>query len=49
VEVPASETETFVSWVLSFGPDARLYSPKAIRDQIVARLEAVVSATKAGA
>jgi proteasome accessory factor B len=43
VEVPASETERFVSWVLSFGPDARLYSPKPIRDQVVARLEAVLS------
>jgi proteasome accessory factor B len=45
VEVPAAETESFVSWVLSFGPDARLYSPKPIRDQIVARLEAVLTAT----
>jgi predicted DNA-binding transcriptional regulator YafY len=43
VEVPASETETFVSWVLSFGPDARLYAPKAMRDQIVAGVEAVLS------
>jgi predicted DNA-binding transcriptional regulator YafY len=48
VEVPASETETFVSWVLSFGPDARLYSPKSIRDQVVARLEAVLSTTGGG-
>jgi proteasome accessory factor B len=44
VQVPASETDTFVSWVLSFGPDARLYSPKSIRDQVVARLEAVLTA-----
>jgi predicted DNA-binding transcriptional regulator YafY len=43
MEVPAGETETFLSWVLSFGPDARLYSPKAIRDQLVARLGAVLT------
>lgn len=45
VQVPASETDSFVSWVLSFGPDARLYSPRSIRDQVVARLEAVLSAS----
>src|SRR5436190_3915831 len=48
VEVPASETETFVSWVLGFGPDARLYSPRHIRDQVVARLEAVAADPAAG-
>jgi proteasome accessory factor B len=48
VEVPASETDTFVSWVLGFGPDARLYSPKPIRDQIVARLEAVIKGREDG-
>jgi len=39
--VPASQTESFVSWVLSFGPDARVYSPKPIRDEVVARLESM--------
>lgn len=41
VDLPASQTDAFVSWVLSFGPDARVHSPKAIRDQVVARLEAL--------
>jgi predicted DNA-binding transcriptional regulator YafY len=45
VEVPASESETFVSWVLGFGPDARVHSPHATRDVVVARLEAVLAAT----
>src|SRR5207245_7894446 len=40
IEVPASQTESFVSWVLSFGPDARVFAPRAIRDHIVARLVA---------
>jgi proteasome accessory factor B len=40
-EVPASETDTFVSWVLSFGDDARVTSPRSIRDQVVAKLEAL--------
>jgi predicted DNA-binding transcriptional regulator YafY len=39
VDVPASQSESFASWILSFGPDARVYSPKAIRDAVVARLE----------
>jgi proteasome accessory factor B len=42
-EVPASQTESFVSWVLSFGPDIRLVSPRPIRDQVVAKLEALAS------
>jgi predicted DNA-binding transcriptional regulator YafY len=42
-EVPGSETDSFVSWVLSFGPEARLFSPKAVRDQIVSKLEALAS------
>lgn len=42
VDVPASESDSFVSWVLSFGADARLISPKALRDQVVAKLQAVV-------
>ena len=43
VDVPASESDAFVSWVLSFGADARLTSPKVLRDQVVARLQAVAS------
>jgi predicted DNA-binding transcriptional regulator YafY len=44
VDVPASQSDTFVSWVLSFGPDARVYAPKAVRNEVVARLEAMASA-----
>jgi proteasome accessory factor B len=43
VDLPASQTDSFVSWLLSFGPDARVYSPRAIRDQVVARLEALAA------
>jgi proteasome accessory factor B len=43
VDVPASQSESFASWILSFGPDARLYSPKVIRDAVVARLETLSS------
>ena len=42
-EVPASESDTFVSWILSFGADARLTSPRSVRDQVVAKLRAVAS------
>jgi proteasome accessory factor B len=47
-DVPASQTDSFVSWILSFGPDARVYSPRPVRDQVVARLEAVARGADAG-
>lgn len=40
-EVPAATGESFVSWVLSFGPDAEVLAPRAVRDAVVATLEAV--------
>jgi proteasome accessory factor B len=40
--VPASRTDSFVSWVLSFGDDARVRSPRSLRDNVVRRLEALV-------
>jgi proteasome accessory factor B len=40
-DVPASESDTFVSWILSFGPDARVLAPQSLRDQVVAKLEAL--------
>ena len=43
VDVPASQSDSFASWILSFGPDARVYSPKPIRDHVVARLEALAA------
>jgi proteasome accessory factor B len=42
-EVPASRTESFVSWVLSFGSDARVLSPRSVKDQVVERLEALLA------
>jgi predicted DNA-binding transcriptional regulator YafY len=43
VDVPASQSDSFVSWVLSFGPDARAYAPRRLRDQVVSRLEALAA------
>jgi len=40
-EVPASQTDSFLSWVLSFGPDARVLSPTTIRTAVVERLRAL--------
>jgi proteasome accessory factor B len=41
MDVPASENESFVSWVLSFGPDIRVHAPRSVRDAVVARLESL--------
>lgn len=40
VEMPAAAGESFVSWVLSFGPDARVLAPPAVRAAVVEALEA---------
>ncbi len=42
VRVPMGEGETLASWVLQFGPDARVVSPRSLRDEVVRRLEALV-------
>jgi predicted DNA-binding transcriptional regulator YafY len=43
VEVPSSGSDAFISWVLSFGPDARLRSPRSLRDDITTRLRGVLT------
>jgi predicted DNA-binding transcriptional regulator YafY len=42
--VPAGAAESFVSWVLSFGPDARVLGPRALREAAVKALEAARAA-----
>ncbi|HEX9376709.1 MAG TPA: WYL domain-containing protein [Actinomycetota bacterium] len=39
--LPADRGEWFLSWVLSFGPDAVLLAPRELRDEAVRRLEAL--------
>jgi proteasome accessory factor B len=41
VEVPAAGTDAFASWILAFGPDAKVISPKPVRDAVVMSLKAV--------
>jgi proteasome accessory factor B len=43
VEIPASETDQLLSFLLSFGPDAQVLAPRRLRDEVVRRLEAVVA------
>jgi proteasome accessory factor B len=43
-EIPAAGTDSFASWILSFGPDAKVISPKPIQDAVVHSLEAVRAA-----
>ncbi|HEV3474428.1 MAG TPA: WYL domain-containing protein [Actinomycetota bacterium] len=40
-DVPAAAGESFVSWVLSFGPDAVVLAPDPVRRTVVAALERV--------
>ena len=43
VEVPATEGESFLSWILSFGPDAELVDPPEMRAAVVRSLEDVAA------
>lgn len=43
-EIPAAGTDSFASWILSFGRDAMVISPKAIRDAVMQSLKAVRAA-----
>jgi proteasome accessory factor B len=43
VEVPAGQTDSFVAWVLSFARDAKVLGPRALRAEVVSRLEALTA------
>jgi predicted DNA-binding transcriptional regulator YafY len=43
-EVPAAGGDGFVSWILSFGADARVLGPGGLRDAVVERLQLVRAA-----
>jgi proteasome accessory factor B len=43
VRVPTAPGDGIVSWVLSFGPDAELLEPPALREELVRRLETLLA------
>ena len=42
VALPAGEPANIASWVLSYGPDAEVLEPPALRDEVLRRLEAMI-------
>jgi proteasome accessory factor B len=44
VNVPTQPDESLAPWVLSFGPDAEALEPPELRQEVLARLEAIVGA-----
>jgi proteasome accessory factor B len=46
VAVPASNSAAFASWVLGLADHAEVLSPKAVRDDVVGRLRAMVSPSR---
>ncbi len=43
VEVPVSNEDAFVGWILSFGASAEVLAPDEMRDEIRSRVRAAVS------
>jgi predicted DNA-binding transcriptional regulator YafY len=43
ISVPAGVDDALASWVLGFGPDARVVEPSSLRDEVVRRLEALLA------
>lgn len=43
VSLPAGPDDALASWVLGFGPDARVVEPSSLRDEVVRRLEALLA------
>jgi proteasome accessory factor B len=44
VSLPASRGDSFLSWVLSFGPEAVVLAPDEARREVIRRLEAAIAA-----
>jgi proteasome accessory factor B len=43
VALPAARGDSFVSWALTFGPDAEVLAPSELRKAVIRRLEALVA------
>jgi predicted DNA-binding transcriptional regulator YafY len=45
IELPVTNRDSFIGWILSFGADAEVLGPNDLREEIVERIDAALMGT----